>query len=152
MKKLSLLLVIFVFVLTACGSEKTKESNNLENFMSVAGGYGYAVSDNLNGYKNVNYITGASMATFGDTELEMIIYDSEENAITVQNSQIDNFLKLKSTGESIHKDKGDNYYKYVMISNGYYMVSSRIDNTLIFTKTPLENKESVENVLNAMGY
>ena len=61
MKKLSLLLVIFVFVLTACGSGKTKESNNLENFMSVAGGYGYAVSDNLDGYKNVNYITGASM-------------------------------------------------------------------------------------------
>ena len=39
-----------------------------------------------------------------------------------------------------------------MISNGYFMVTSRIENTLIFSKTPLANKEKVEAILTDMNY
>ena len=39
-----------------------------------------------------------------------------------------------------------------MVSNGYYVVSSRIDNTLVFCKTMLKNKEKVEAILDSMNY
>ena len=65
---------------------------------------------------------------------------------------LDSFNLLKSTGASEKKDKGDNYYKYFLISNNYYMVSSRVDNTLIFCKTLLTNKEEVDKVLDELGY
>ena len=40
----------------------------------------------------------------------------------------------------------------ILISNGYYMISSRVENTLIFCKTNLDNKATVENVLGKLGY
>jgi hypothetical protein len=59
---------------------------------------------------------------------------------------------MKSTGAIIKKDSGKNYYKYTMISNGYYLVTSRVDNTLIFTKTLLKNKDLVDSVLEEIKY
>jgi len=61
-------------------------------------------------------------------------------------------MNMKSTNSVIKKLSGNNYYKFTMITNGYYLVSSRIDNTLIFTKTLLKNKDTVDNILDAMGY
>ena len=59
---------------------------------------------------------------------------------------------MRGTGTELHNDEGKNYRKFWMISNGYYMVSSRIDNTLIFAKVLLENREKVDSVLEDMGY
>ena len=82
----------------------------------------------------------------------MVTYDTTENAKKAQDSHIDIFKIMKGSGAVINKDEGKNYYKYDMVSNGYYMVTTRVDNTLVFSKTQATNKETIEKILNEMGY
>lgn len=146
-----LLGLVICLILTGCGGG-SKEVKSTSDFDTVASNNGFTVNDNMSTYSGNDYITGAMIATTSDITIEMVIYDSMENANKVQEGQIDSFNLLKSTGASEKKDKGDNYYKYFLISNNYYMVSSRVDNTLIFCKTLLTNKEEVDKVLDELGY
>ena len=152
MKKIVFLLFIFLFM-TGCGtSDEVRNSATLDNFSSVARSYNLTVSDNMETYKYYDYINGASKTTDEGISIEMVIYDTDDNANAAQKNHIESFDLLKSTGATSQKEKGKNYYKYVMISNGYYMISSRIDNTLIFCKTMLDNKDVVSAVFEELGY
>ena len=152
MKKIYLfILVITCLVITGCNN-KAKEAITVDDFVNKGNNLGFIVEDNMNSYMDANYINEAKKATLDNVVIEMIIYDNDDNASKVQEEQIKNFLNIKNAGASINKDKGSNFYKYSMISNGYYVVTSRIDNTLIFSKTLLENKDKVIEYLDSLGY
>ena len=138
--------------MTGCGKKESKEVGTLSNFESIAINNGFTVNDNMNTYQNINYIIGSMLASKDDITVEMVIYDTSDNAVKAQDSQINTFNNYKSAGSTTKKDKGENYYKYVFVSNGYYMVSSRIDNTLIFSKVLLANKQVIENILDSINY
>ncbi len=156
MKKISLFILGLVCLfLTGCGeSKETKEIGSLDRFRELAVSNGFTVRDKTSEYANegIAYITGSMEATINDSQIEMVIYDSAESAEKTHKQHRENFLQTKGTAATATKEKGANYYKFSMISNGYYMVSSRIENTLIFTKTPLANKEKMDAILNGMNY
>lgn len=155
MKKISLYMLCFIcLMLVGCGNNKTKEIGTLDKFQSACVANGFSYEDRLSEYQaqNITYITGAIRGILEDATIEMVIYDSAESADKTQKQHIASFMNIKGTGATAHKDKGKNYYKFSMVSNGYYMVSSRIDNTLIFSKTLLANKEKIESILNEMNY
>ena len=145
---------ICLFLLVGCANEskESKEVRSINDFENASINAGFSVSNNINKYSEINYITSASVATLDDISLEMVIYTDTDNLKKVQDEQIENFKLIKNTATTEHKEKGKNYYKYWMVSNGYYMVSSSVDNTLVFCKTPLGNKEKVEAVLDNLGY
>lgn len=152
MKKKILLLGIFmIFLLTGCGGG-THEVKSISDFETAAKNNGFTVVNNKDSYDEVNYIIDAVKATTSDIVIEMIVYDNADDAEKVLEEHIKSFNLLKSTGAAEKKQTGDNYHKYFLISNNYYMVSSRIDNTLIFCKTLVTNKESVDKVLDELGY
>ena len=154
MKKFSLFLVVICCLLvTGCGSSnKEKVVKTLNDFQTVCTNNGFIVVNNMNGYQGNDYITGSMKATLGDIEIEMVTYDSEDNATKAHDNHIKVFNNMKGSGTILNKDKGKNYYKYDMVSNGYYMVSIRVGNTLVFSKTVVANKGKVEKVLNEMDY
>ena len=151
MKKFKIvLMVMIVFLITGCAS-KVKDVKSIDNFKNSAEEKDLIASDNIENY-TADYINEAMIATRDDLEIEMIVYDNDENASKIQESHIKTFMNMKSTGSIIKKNKGKNYYKFTMISNGYYLVTSRIDNTLVFTKTLLKNKDIVDSILDKMEY
>ena len=155
MKKISLWILCFVCLLLAgCTSNESKEVGTLEKFQSNCVNNGIEYADLLSQYQSqkADYITGAIRCSSDDLTIEMVTYDSEESADKAQKQHIASFMAMKSTAATAKKDKGKNYYKFTMISNGYFMVTSRIENTLIFSKTPLANKEKVEAILTDMNY
>lgn len=152
MKRVKYLVAIFMcLLLVGCGGGK-KEVGTVDSFESAAVENKFMFLDNLGSYPDVDYIKEAKKAILDSTVVEMIVYKDEKNAKKVQEEQIENFRTIKNTATTEHKDDGGNYYKFWMVSNGYYMVSSRIDNTLVFCKTQLENKEKVEAILKKMNY
>ncbi len=152
MKKISLLVLgLFCLFLTGCGGD-SKEIKTLKEFETVGIDNGFTVTDNLLSYNNATYITGSYVANLDNAKVEMVIYDTEENAKKAQENQIKTFKNIKSSGATGESKKGKNYYSFSLISNGYYMVSSRIDNTLIFSKTLLENKDKVISILESLDY
>lgn len=149
---LILLLFSFSFVITGCASSKTKEVGTLTDFEVKGANENFLINDNMSEYKDVNYVIDAKKAVLNDITVQMVVYDNNENAQKVHDSHIETFMTMKSSGTVINKDKGKNYYHFDMVSNGYYMISSRIDNTLIFVKTPVENKTIVNELFNNLGY
>ncbi len=148
-------LIIFAIILfTLCGcSNKSKEVKGIDEFNEISVNNDFKVVDNMNSYENINYIDYATLAVIDDdSNLEMVIYESVDYAKEVQENQIENFASRKSTGATEKKDKGKNYYKYSLISNNRYMVSSRVENTLIFCNTSLSNKSSVDAILEELEY
>lgn len=152
MKKKILLLGIFmIFLLTGCGGG-THEVKSISDFETAAKNNGFTVVNNKDSYDEVSYIIDAVKATTSDITIEMVVYDNADDAEKVLKEHIKSFDLLKSTGATEKRQTGDNYRKYFLISNNYYMVSSRIDNTLIFCKTLVTNKEDVDKVLDELGY
>ena len=153
MKKFNLLFLLFLcLIITGCTSNDSKDVGSLNDFESTCINNGFNVNDDMDEYKDVDYVSEAKVATLDDTTIQMVVYDNSDNAEKVQDEQIDYFMTLKGSGSIINNDKGKNYYHFDMISNGYYMVTSRIDNTLVFTKTLLKNKERVDNIFKEFNY
>ena len=153
MKK-NYLIIFAVILFTLCGcSNKSKEVKGIDEFNEISVNNDFKVVDNMNSYENINYIDYATLAVIDDdSNLEMVIYESVDYAKEVQENQIENFASRKSTGATEKKDKGKNYYKYSLISNNRYMVSSRVENTLIFCNTSLSNKSNVDAILEELEY
>ena len=157
MKKI-LLFICILFLLVGCGKEKaTKVSKGISDFERACRDSGYEANNNMGSYTNDKYITEASICKIDENDgikydMEMVVYDNESSAIKVQDNQIEQIKMLKSINGTQSEDEGENYHKYMMISNGYYMVSSRIDNTLIFTKIFLDERDNVDVIFNVLGY
>ena len=47
---------------------------------------------------------------------------------------------------------GKNYETYELISNGYYMYVSRIDNTLIYAYNKIEYEKEVKQIIKELKY
>ena len=151
-KNYLIILVIVLFTLCGC-SNKSKEVKGIGEFNEISVNNDFKVVDNMNSYENIDYIDYATLAVIDDdSNLEMVIYESVDYAKEVQEGQIENFASRKSTGATENKDKGKNYYKYSLISNNRYMVSSRVENTLIFCNTSLSNKSNVDAILEELEY
>lgn len=151
-KYLILLLIMAVFVMTGCNSSKTKEVASVETFNNEATTEGFTVSDNSDTYQEYDYISSSTIATIDELDIEMVVYDTDEFAKKSQEQQIEKFNLLKGVNAVIKKDEGKNYYRYTMVANGKYMITSRIDNTLIFCKTDTDNSEKVEKLFDTLGY
>ena len=152
MKKYTiLLLTIFCLFLTGCGNNKVKEVKTLNDFEEICTNNEFTVDDNMLNYTDKE-ITGAKIAKFDNEHIEMVIYEDDKYAKKVQDGHIDDFMKIRNTMVTVDKDKGKNYYNFKMVSNGYYWISTRIENTLIFGKVPIDYKEKVDTVLNSLGY
>lgn len=151
MKKLLVILVFCMFI-TGCSSNKTREVKTLDDFKNIAMENNFLVDDNNFAYSSVDYIEASMVAKLDDAKIEMVVYSNAEYASQVQEEQISSFATLKHTGAFIEKEKGANYYDYVLISNNRYMVTTRIDNTLIFTKAMLEDKDVISKIIDGLGY
>lgn len=151
-KKLTLLLLIVIIFITGCTSNKSKTVIDSPKFTESATNNSFTVSDNSDNYKEQNYIISSTIAKIDDLVIEFVIYDSEDTAKKAQEQQIDNFNLLKSPNSFVNKSSGKNYYHYSMTSNNYYMISTRVENTLIFSKVKEEDKDKVENVINELNY
>lgn len=153
MKKLSIyLLFIMCLFITGCGEDKVKEVATLDEFETASISEGFTVNDNMIMYVNADYILESKKAVYDDIEIEMVKYTDSDYASQAQENHIESFNLLKNTGAYAEKEKGSNYYKYVLVSNGRYMLSTRVDDTLIFCKTMLEDRATVEAIINELGY
>ncbi len=150
MKKLLVLLVSVLILLTGCGGG-SKTVITSDDFITKMSTEGFAVSMNED-YIGKDYILDARMAVKDDIIIEMVTYDSAESAEKVLEGHIDGSKARKSTAASEKKTTGENYTRYFLASNGYYIISSRIDNTLIFCITDLDSKETVDKAFESLGY
>lgn len=148
----TLLLIMMCLLITGCSSKEIKEVATLDEFSTIAMNKNFTITDNMDSYDKIDYILGSKKAIYNDIEIEMVKYTDSDYAKKAQDNHIESFNLLRSTGAHEVKDKGSNYSNYELISNGRYMFSHRVDDTLIFGKVLLEDKDIAEEIINELGY
>ena len=150
-KKIVLFSVIFclLLVLTGCGNKKAITP---QEFTSIAQANNYNVSDATNQFSDYSQVREVKIARNNDYQIEFYVLNSESDAKSMYeyNKSLFEAYKISNYSES-HVDL-NNYSTYSLQSSGYYMFLSRIDNTLVYVKEPVEYKSNIDEFIKKLGY
>ena len=132
-KKLLLMIVLFVFGLFLTGCMLTHKSITAEEFMSIAKENDYTVLDVYNNMKTYGIFKKALIAKRNDDyQIEFYVLNTETDAKDMFKDNKKKFEASKS-GSSFQNNVAIlNYSMYTLESGGYYMYISRIDNTVLY--------------------
>lgn len=151
MKKryLVVFLIVVLFSLTGC---MNKKALSVDEVKSIVEKNGFQVTDTKYKYESFDYITDVLQLGDSNFYIQFIVTNDTEKAkqLFESNKQIiDSYRKGTYTNSSTN---GKNYETYKLVSNGYYMYVSRVDNTLIYANEKEEYKEEVQKIIDALKY
>lgn len=141
-----IVLLTFVFILTACGNKTALTTNDMIEIMSNEG---FAVSDVTKQIEDdrFKYVGSANNMKF---QVEFYVFKELKDAKEAYKSNVTSFnATAKTKGKETTKE---NYSKYVQELSDKYNVVTRIDNTLIFSSVNIEYKSELKKVLRKLDY
>ena len=150
MKKIVLLLVISLFLITGCGSKTAITAEDFKGTLEQD----YEIY-NLLENDQYEYLEGNYTIYFGEellsrldfyqlSDLEHAVYFYQENQKTVSDNQSDSVSEKEQSG--------DNYKKYTLETADTYYVVEYVDKTALYAEVDLEYKEELNNILDELGY
>ncbi len=154
LKRILLTLVLFISVITLSGCGK-KEALTYGQFYSRMSDKGFVLTNVGSQFENYKAISKAYVARSKELTYQIEFYEltSDENAV----SFFDNNKRIfeESLG-SVVKSKvsinGKNYSKFTANSNGYYMLVSRVKNTVVFARVDEKYAKEVKDIIKGLGY
>lgn len=158
-KAIIALLIIGILILGAVGGlfwflNIEKEPITASEFKAIMEGKDFKLIDGLAQFAEYDYIKEVYLALNQDDNYQLEFYELSdvENAMSFFNVNKEIFESKKSGTSSETTLNGKNYSKYVLSSDGEYMLLSRIDNTVIYVYEDLDLKDTINDLLDELGY
>lgn len=152
-KGLTICLACFalLFVITGCGNKKSLTS---EEFITKLKDSGYSIQDatgQFAGYDNISQVT---LAISPDSSYQIEFYElsNSDNAVAFFNNNKTKFENSKGSASAETSVDIGNHSKYTLLTDGYYKLVSRINNTVIYLNVPASYKSNVNKVLKEIDY
>ena len=153
MKKKNIILGVvsfmMMFLLTGCGSKKVIST---ETFKSTAESNGYTVTDVSAQYAQYDFVKEATVAQQKGFQIEFYMLSDKENAESMFNTNKTTFEGYKGSTATEASANMSNYSSYTLNSSGYYMHLCRVDNTLLYVRVEKDYKDTVNKIINELGY
>lgn len=147
MKKLTvLILVVCVFMMSACGKKVALNDAEISSRLTNLGFDVNDISDSMED-SNINIVRTANN---GKYQIEYYVFKSENAAKKAYKNNVNMFAADKEHKGSSKKQ--DNYDKYTQKTNSYYNSVVRTGKTLIYVSVNVDYKNDVNKVLNKLGY
>lgn len=159
MKKALIIIGIIVVVLVgivlitfnALNKEKTPIS--ADTFNTTMEGKGYVMTNSTSQFAQYpNYMLESYVAQKTGYQIEFYELTSEENAISMYNTNKAIFESQKANISSSATASMNNYSTYSLTTNGKYKYLSRIDNTLVYVDVDESYKDVVKDIMKEIGY
>lgn len=159
MKKALIIIGIIVIVLVGIvlvvfntlNKEKTPISAN--TFNTTMESKGYIMTDTTSQFAQYgNYMSKSYAAQKTGYQIEFYELSSEENAISMYNTNKTKFESQKSNASASATASMNNYATYSLTTNGKYKYLSRIDNTLVYIDVDESYKDVVKDIMKEIGY
>lgn len=158
-KSLKIIIIIFVILLILVGSfvVYTISSKNLkplasEDFITIMENNNYSVSDVVAQYSQYDYVKEAYVASDKNFQVEFFVLSDDEHSLGFYNINKTNFEILASEYSTTTTVDIGNCSRYTLITTDKFMYVSRIGNTVIYIDVPIMYQESVQSILNIIGY
>lgn len=153
MKKIKILmLLVFAFLLSACGTKK--EALDEENFRRIMTDTGFTIVDVEKQFEEYGYFDDALIALEQTSNYQIEFYELENEGYA--KSFYDNnkeIFEASKTDKSIYTNLDlTERNKYTLVTETEYKVISRIEDTVIYINVNKEYKDEVNNILKKLGY
>ena len=149
-RKYLVVLLLVLFTLTGCAiSKKALNGDEIKNKVEDMG---IKVTDIKSSFSGMDHVINAYKFGNSNYYIEYLeISDVEKAKIIFQNNKerIDSNRNGSYTNMST---SGNNYETYELVSDGYYMYISRVDNTLIYADDKVEYEKEVKKLIEDLGY
>ena len=160
MKKTVIIAIIAVVIVVAIvgvifvNLNKEKNSITASSFYNTMSQKGYTVQDASRQFSKYNYVKQAYIAISQDYSYQIEFYEllDDSYATSFYNNNKSIFEASKGNASAETRVAFKNYSKYTLSSNGKYMVVSRINNTVIYVDVDNSYKDTVEALLDELGY
>lgn len=139
------IMMVIVFILSACGNKKALSKSEISNKLSHNG---FIITDVTNQIEdsNISYVSSANNNKF---QLEYYVFVDENMAKKAYESNKESFEENKTKGKE--KNNGT-YQKYTQQLSDTYNLISRVDNTLIYSSVNIEYKKDLNKIIKELGY
>lgn len=158
-KSLKILLIVIIILAVLIGGfvlytilSKNKKPLTSEEFRTTMESNDYTVSDVLSQYSEYDYVKEAYVASTKNFQVEFFVLSDDEHALGFYNINKTNFEVLADNYATTTTVNIGNCSRYSLISNNQFMYVSRIGNTVIYVDVPTTYQESVQSILNTIGY
>lgn len=146
-----ILVGIVLVVFNTLNKEKTPISASTFNTIMESKGYG--MTDTTSQFAQYsNYMSESYVAQKTGYQIEFYELTSEENAISMYNTNKTKFESQKSNASASATASMNNYATYSLTTNGKYKYLSRIDNTLVYIDVDESYKDIVKDIMKEIGY
>lgn len=159
MKKALIIIGIIVVVLigivliafNALNKEKTPISAS--TFNTTMEGKGCVMTNSTSQFAQYpSYMSESYVAQKTGYQIEFYELTSEENAISMYNTNKTKFESQKTNASASATASMNNYATYSLTTNGKYKYLSRIDNTLVYIDVDESYKDIVRDIMKEIGY
>lgn len=147
----AVLAVILFIVFNTLNKEKT--SISADTFENIMEGKGYILTETTSQFAQyTNYISKSYVAQKTGYQIEFYELTSEENAISMYNTNKTTFESQNSNISASTTVGMNNYSTYSLTTNKKYKYLSRIDNTLVYVDVDKSYKDIVQDIMKEIGY
>lgn len=142
---------IVLIALNALNKEKTPISAS--TFNTKMESKGYVMTNSTSQFAQYpNYMLESYVAQKTGYQIEFYELTSEENAISMYNTNKTKFESQKTNASASATASMNNYSTYSLTTNGKYKYLSRIDNTLVYIDVDESYKHIVKDIMKEIGY
>ena len=142
---------VVIFINNNAKKQSTVTADEFKSFMEEKG---YIVMDSTSQFADYENIVKVNIAANEDYSCKIEFYElsDDDYAKSFYNSNKYVFQTAKTDSDEETNVDLENSSKYIVSSDSRYKVVSRINNTIIYLNVDSSNKETVENILNELGY
>lgn len=151
-KKIIMLSVLFLSLLfiTGCGNKTMIDTNEFKNKTNENG---YTYTDVTSQFKDSVFIKEASIAgSIDGWQIEFYTLEDQNYASSMFEKNKLEFDNERGASSIKTSSSGKNYDRYSLTTSDLYMYLSRIDNTLIYVKENVKNKDAISEFIKDLGY
>lgn len=134
--------------------EKIIEVHTAEDFKSAMEEKQHIVMDSTKQFENYENIKQLYIATNADYSYKIEFYElsDDEYATKFYNTNKYNFQKSKTESDTETSTDLENGLKYTLLSDSKYKVVARKSNTIVYLDVDVSYKDTIDNILNGIGF
>lgn len=146
--------IITCITLTSCSIGKRKDSITPDTFCSKMQDKSFTIVDSTEQFSSTDGVQNVYIAIAPNYTYQIEFYELSDDSQAEESYEknIQTFEKSKTNVSSNTEVKLANYAKYTLLSNGKYMVISRINNTFIYVNADSDYKDDIDDILSNFGY
>ena len=149
-KKVFILGIIALIFLTGCNN---KTAITTDIFTEKAKENGLLITDAISQFKDATFIKNATIAQSVDGwQIEFYILEDENYASSMFEKNKLTFESEKTNTSIEKRINGKSNNRYELTTNNSYMYLSRIDNTLLYMKSDISNKDNIKSFVKILNY